>query len=124
MNIRKYENEDFLKMTDFEFWRGGLLQNAKYMTYDDGVICLIAEIDGDIIGYICGENTYICGNILFATEVRAEYRNQGIFRALFAEYEKYANSAITVSHNVQLTDFYSKFGFTMGENLRMSIKEV
>lgn len=124
MIIRKYEQNDFIKMTDFEFWRGGLLQNAKYITYNDGVICLVAEIDGDIIGYICGENTYMCGNILFATEVRAEYRKQGVFKTLLAEYEKLANTAITVVHNAQLSDFYSKVGFIVGDNLRTSIKEV
>ena len=124
MIIRKYEQSDFIKMTDFEFWRGGLLQNAKYITYDDGVICLVAEIDGDIIGYICGENTYMCGNILFATEVREEYRKQGVFKTLLAEYEKLANTAITVVHNAQLNDFYSKVGFTVGDNLRASVKEV
>ncbi len=124
MIIRKYEQSDFIQMIDFEFWRGGLLQNAKYINYDDGMICLVAEMDGDIIGYICGENTYMCGNILFATEVREEYRKQGVFKALLAEYEKLANTAITVVHNAQLNDFYSKVGFIVGDNLRASVKEV
>lgn len=122
MNIRKYDPDDWLWLTDFHLWTEGICITMK--TNPDKALCYVAENEDGIIGFICGENTPLFGNLLIAAEVLPEYRYQGVFKALLTEYKKQSDTAITVFHNSELNDLYRKLGFTLGEQLRVSMVEI
>ncbi|MBS6475112.1 MAG: GNAT family N-acetyltransferase [Clostridiales bacterium] len=121
-SVRRYRETDAVQMERFGFWIGGLGAAEKRLM-EPNVICLVCELDSELIGFICGENTAIYDNLLIAAEVLFEYRNQGVFRELFREYQKYAQGSITVFHNADTDEFYRKMGFRLGEKLHVSLMQ-
>ena len=121
-SVRKYRATDSVWMERFGFWIGGL-GAAKERLTEPNVICLVCEVDSEIIGFICGENTAVYDNLLIAAEVLFNYRNQGVFRMLFQEYKKYARGSITVFHNSDTDEVYRKMGFWLGERLHVSLMQ-
>lgn len=122
MKIRKHVPDDWLWLTDFQFWTDGV--GMKMKSNPDNAMCFVAENEDGIIGFICGENTSLFGNFLIAAEVLPDYRNRGVFKAMLDEYKRHSDNTITVFHNSDLNELYHKVGFTLGEQLRVSMKEI
>lgn len=122
ITIRKIQDKDFDLATDIAYFKVLIPKIKKYKTLQS--TCFVAEYDNQIIGFICGEKTKICDNILFAGEVKQEFQHQGVFSQLLSAYENECkNETITIYCNNDLVDYYIKQGYCVGENLKVLIKE-
>ena len=98
---------------------------------DENGIFGIAEIDGEIVGFIYGEKLIDRWAFAHYFAVRPDYRGSEVFRRLGEYFIKQSKAlgakyifGYADSHNERLIKFYKYFGFAAGGTYVELIKEI
>lgn len=87
--------------------------------------CLVAEVDGNIVGFVYG---FILPNETLIPElmyINPHYRKKGIGSALIRQLEIHSNCAVSmIFYNKSLHEYYQKQGYQSGDNLEVAMKEI
>ena len=126
ITIRKYQKDDFVKFTELssDDWGIVIKQIASSLLKDNDVeLCLCAEIDDSIIGFVYG---FVLPNgtlILEFLYVKDEYRNKGNAKKLLKAIEDESGCSVSmVFYNKELHSFYEKQEYNIGDNLEIAMK--
>lgn len=120
MTLRPYTPSDAAQLGAFEYWTNALSHCGTALTAPNTIFLLCLN-GTEPIGIICGENTALYGNILYAAEVLKPYWNRGVMRKMFSAYLNRATGSVTVFHNAELDGLYRSLGFEVGENTHVSL---
>lgn len=106
-------------------WKQIIISLVLEMNIDNPVEkCLVAEINGDIVGFIYG---FILPNRTLIPEfmyIKPNHRKNGIGSALIKQLEIHSNCiASMVFYNKSLNEYYQKRGYQSG-NLEVAMKTI
>lgn len=124
--IRDYEKKDKFPLFNLsnDDWQYAIF-NIFTRLNDNNQIekCLIAEVDGNIVGFVYGfvlPNKTLIPEFLY---VKQSFRNKGIGFKLIKQLEIRSKCEVSmVFYNNSLHDFYIKQGYQVGDNLEVAIK--
>ncbi len=105
--------------TSFEVQRGPFNISFRKILDDPDALLLVAEDDGDVIGYCCGldhDTLFANGSVAWVEEitVRASKRQSGIGKLLMTAFEDWArnrNSKYVALGTRRAADFYLAIGY-------------
>lgn len=87
--------------------------------------CLVAEVNGNIVGFIYG---FILPNKTLIPEfmyIKPHYRKNGIGSALIRQLEIHSNCTVSmIFYNKSLHEYYQKRGYQSGDNLEVAMKKI
>lgn len=128
ITIRKFQKDDLLKFAELssDEWKIAIKQIAvSLLKTNDVELCLCAEIDNTIIGFVYA---FILPNGTLIPEliyVKDEYRSKGYAKQLLKAVEEESGcSASMVFYNKELHSFYQKQGYQTGENVEVAMKNL
>lgn len=128
-NIRKVKKSDYSKLlliSDDE-WKGIVITAIKdiMQRQSDIELCLVAEVDDCLIGFVYG---YILPNNVLIPEflyVQNKYRKNGIGKRLLEELEFQSGCVSSmIFYNKNLHNYYKKQGYMAGNNLEIAMKDL
>lgn len=127
VKYRKFQKCDFYTLSAIsdDEWRENNIKIAMALlkAEDDIEQCVVAEIEGELIGYIYGfvlPNGTLIPEFLF---VQSKYRKRGIGTNLLHTLETISGcNTSMIFYNKSLSKYYENQGYSRGDNLEVAIK--
>lgn len=129
-SIRQYAKNDFLSIAALseDEWKKSIIQFSSFllkMSENNIEKCYVAELNGEVIGFIYG---FALPNKTLIPEfsyVKPLYRKYGIASQLLKKLEDESGCSLSmIFYNKTLHDHYAKQGYETGENLETAIKNL
>lgn len=127
--LRNFSVDDFISLATLsdDEWKSAHQNIASAMMKVDTTIekCIVATVDGIIVGYIYGfslPNGTLIPEFLY---VVPKYRKKGVGKHLLGELERHSGCTTSmIFYHKSLHEYYEKLGYSTGSNLETAMKDI